>query len=136
MRTLKAAAATLCLVATQSALAGAVVVGAHSTIGTLDASGVQRIFLGHGPSVDGQPIVVLYHTADAQRDEFETKVLGKTGSNLQAYWSQLVFTGRAAPFVEVAGDHSVKAKVNENPNAIGYINDSEVDSTVKVLYKY
>jgi ABC-type phosphate transport system substrate-binding protein len=136
MRTLKAVAATLALVATNSTWAGVVVVGTHSNIGTLDTSGVQRIFLGHGPSVEGQPIVVLYHTADDQRTEFENKVLGKTGSSLQAYWSQLVFTGRAAPFVEVNGDHGVKDKVNENPNAIGYINDREVDSTVKVLYKY
>jgi ABC-type phosphate transport system substrate-binding protein len=102
----------------------------------MDAEEAKRIFLGHGASVGGQPLVVVYHSADDTRTDFETKILGKTGAPLQAYWSQLVFTGRAAPPLEVAGDHGVKAKINENPSAIGYISDGAVDSSVKVVFKY
>ena len=48
-------------------------------------------------------------------------------------WSRLIFTGKATPPKELPDAAAVKKAVATDPKAIGYIDKSEVDSTVKVL---
>ena len=86
--------------------------------------------------MNGQSVVLLFQKESATRDEFETKVLQRTGADLTAYWSKLIFTGKANAPVEVGGDADVKAKVNNTPGAVGYISEGAVDGSVKVLYQY
>jgi ABC-type phosphate transport system substrate-binding protein len=139
MRTkLKAVSASALLIATSMAAhAGAVVVGKDSPIGTMDADAAKRVFMGRDTNLNGANIVVLYQKDETTRTAFETKVLGKTGSDLSAYWAKLIFTGKASAPDEVAGgDAAVRAKLAGNPNAVGYVTDGGVDSTVKVIYKY
>ena len=67
-------------------------------------------------------------------DEFYKKVLDKEAGQVKALWSKLVFTGKATMPKEVAGSAAVKAAVAANPKAIGYIEKSAVDATVKVVF--
>ncbi|WP_332848389.1 hypothetical protein [Massilia sp. S19_KUP03_FR1] len=69
----------------------------------------------------------------AIRGEFYKKVADKDASQTKALWSKLVFTGKAAPPKEVASSADVKKAVAANPKAIGYIEKSAVDATVKVV---
>jgi ABC-type phosphate transport system substrate-binding protein len=125
------------LVAASSAsFAGAVVVAKDSPVGAIDADQAKRVFLGREASLGGHTAVVVYQKDEAVRTDFENKVLGKTGSELSAYWSKQIFTGKAMAPEEVAGDAQVRAKVASTPGAIGYVTDSGVDSTVKVIFKY
>ena len=48
-------------------------------------------------------------------------------------WSKLVFTGKATPPKEYAGNAEVKKAAATDPKAIGYIDKSAVDDTVKVI---
>jgi ABC-type phosphate transport system substrate-binding protein len=117
--------------------AGAVVAAKDSGISTIDAEEAKKLFLGREPQINGENVVLIFQRQGAPtRDEFESKVLGRTGAELTAYWSKLIFTGKANAPVEVGGDADVKAKVNNTPGAIGYISDGTVDGSVKVLYKY
>lgn len=68
------------------------------------------------------------------RAEFYKKVTDKDISQAKALWSKLVFTGKATMPKEVAGSAEVKRAVAANPKAIGYIEKSAVDATVKVVY--
>lgn len=139
MRTkLKAVSAGVLLLSTSMAAnAGAVVVGKDSSLSAVDADRAKRIFLGRETNINGANVVVLYQKDEANRSDFENKVLGKTGSDLSAYWAKLIFTGKATAPEEIAGgDAAVRTKLAGNPNAIGYVTDAGVDSTVKVLYKY
>lgn len=68
------------------------------------------------------------------RAEFYKKVTDKDISQAKALWSKLVFTGKATMPKEVAGSADVKKAVAANPKAIGYIEKSAVDATVKVVY--
>ncbi|HWJ93522.1 MAG TPA: hypothetical protein VNT33_02290 [Telluria sp.] len=68
------------------------------------------------------------------RAEFYKKVTDKDISQAKALWSKLVFTGKATMPKEVAGSAEVKKAVAANPKAIGYIEKSAVDATVKVVY--
>ncbi len=68
------------------------------------------------------------------RAEFYKKVADKDLSQAKALWSKLVFTGKATMPKELAGSAEVKRAVAANPKAIGYIEKSAVDATVKVVY--
>ena len=68
------------------------------------------------------------------RAEFYKKVTDKDASQAKALWSKLVFTGKATMPKEVASSAAVKAAVAANPKAIGYIEKSAVDATVKVVF--
>jgi hypothetical protein len=116
--------------------AGDVVAAKDSGIPVFDAEEAKKMFLGREPQVNGENVVLIFQRQGAIRDEFESKVLQRTGADLTAYWSKLIFTGKANAPVEASGDSDVKAKVNGTPGAIGYISDSSVDGSVKVLYKY
>lgn len=68
------------------------------------------------------------------RAEFYKKVADKDAAQAKALWSKLVFTGKATMPKEVADSAAVKAAVAANPKAIGYIDRSAVDGSVKVVY--
>ena len=68
------------------------------------------------------------------RAEFYKKVADKDLSQAKALWSKLGFTGKATMPKELAGSAEVKRAVAANPKAIGYIEKSAVDATVKVVY--
>lgn len=68
------------------------------------------------------------------RAEFYKKVTDKEVSQAKALWSKLVFTGKATMPKEVSSSADVKKAVAGNPKAIGYIEKSAVDSTVKVVF--
>jgi ABC-type phosphate transport system substrate-binding protein len=116
--------------------AGSVIVGKDASVQSLDQSEVQRVFLGRTGSLGGSPVVVVFQKSGATREAFDGKVLAKPGAQLTSYWSKLVFTGKAKAPEEVDSDAAVKAKVAATPGAIGYIDDSAVDASVKVVFKF
>ncbi|MCE3602159.1 hypothetical protein LXA47_00840 [Massilia sp. P8910] len=67
------------------------------------------------------------------RAEFYKKVLEKEPAQVQAIWSKLTFTGKAKAPKEYKSSAEVKKAVAESVNAIGYIEKSAVDDTVKVV---
>jgi ABC-type phosphate transport system substrate-binding protein len=67
------------------------------------------------------------------RAEFYKKVLEKEPAQVQAIWSKLTFTGKAKPPKEYKNSSEVKKAVSESLNAIGYIEKSAVDDSVKVI---
>ena len=126
----------LALASAGTAQAGAVIVGKDSSFPSLDLDSAKKIFLGREISMNGQNIALVYQGEGATRTDFETKVLGKTGSDLTAYWSKLIFTGKATPPLEAGGDDGVKALVGRINGSVGYVSDGAVDDSVKVLYKF
>jgi ABC-type phosphate transport system substrate-binding protein len=68
------------------------------------------------------------------RAEFYKKVTDKDASQVKALWSKLVFTGKATMPKEAADSAAVKKMVAGDPKAIGYIDKSAVDASVKVIY--
>lgn len=69
----------------------------------------------------------------AIRAEFYKKVLEKEPAQVQAIWSKIVFTGKGKPPKEAKSSAEVKKAVSETPNAIGYIEKSAVDDSIKVI---
>ena len=132
-RTLLIALGALC---TQAAMAQvAVVVGAKSPAAALSAEQAAGLFLGKSDQLPGVGTALLLDQGEssAVREQFYTKVTGKSSSQVKAAWSRLVFSGKATPPKEIASSAEVKHLVATNPNAVGYIEKSAVDGTVKVL---
>ena len=67
------------------------------------------------------------------RVDFYKKVLEKEPAQVQAIWSKLLFTGKAKAPKEFKTNSEVKKFVSENQNAIGYIDKSAADDSVKVI---
>jgi len=113
----------------------AVVVGAKSEIGTLTSDQVSSIYLGKADKFpNGSTALPLDQTAgSAIRGLFYDKVTGKSEAQVKAAWSRLVFSGKGTPPKEIASSAEVKKLLSSNPNTIGYIEKSAVDSSVKVV---
>lgn len=125
------------LLAAQSALAGdlLVVVGEKSPLITLDKNQVRNIFLGRVSSLpDGSTAIPVDQPESSPlRDEFYLKVTNCSAAAAKARWAQLAFTGRGEPPRVSMGSGDVKQILNLTPGAIGYIERSELDSSVKVV---
>jgi len=91
---------------------------------------VANIFLGKDKSMKG----VDHKDWTATKNSFYTQVTSKNESQLKSYWSGLVFTGKGQPLPSVAGDAEVVAKVAAEADAIGYVDSSAVNDSVKVLF--
>lgn len=136
MKTLKLIILTTVLISFNAVASIVVVVHPSSTIASLSQDEVQRIFLGKTkkfPNGD-QAVPVNQDEGQAIRDTFNQKVCSKDSGQYRAYWSKLIFTGKGAPPKEVENDAEVKDLVAKNPNIIGYIDSSQVDASVKVVF--
>ena len=76
---------------------------------------------------------VDYEDGVGIRNDFYSKVLQKDAAQVKAIWSKLVFTGKGTAPKEFKTAAEVKKAVAADPSAIGYIEKSAVDDTVKVI---
>ncbi|CED70150.1 putative exported protein [Aliivibrio wodanis] len=122
----------LSLVVTGAAQAGVVVVG-NPASPELDASTIKKIYLGKAKSLNIEAIDL--EDGHALKSEFHSAVTGKTEAQLQAFWAKKVFTGKGQPPKTQPSTALVKSAVAGSTNSIGYIDESDVDSSVKVLLR-
>lgn len=111
------------------------VVSSKSPVTVLSKNQVVDIFLGKTSRFpDGEQAVPIDQVeGSVQRDEFYTKFTGKSAAQIKAHWSKIIFTGRGQPPKEVLNSVEVKKLVVQNSRAIGYIERSLVDGSVRVL---
>jgi ABC-type phosphate transport system substrate-binding protein len=109
-----------------------VVVNPRNPIARLSADDAGAYFLGQSlglrpiDQADGSPI----------RDEFYRKVVGKEPARVKAIWSKMVFTGKGVPPRQFSSSAEVKRAVAADPAAIAYIEQSAVDTSVKVVLSF
>lgn len=125
--------ALLLVIASYCANADIVVVVHPSNNASFDKSSISKLFLGKAKSFDDGNQAVPINQAEGTntRDAFNSTVLSKSGSQLKAYWSKLVFTGKGSPPKEVASDAEVIDLISKNPSMIGYIDSASLTDAVK-----
>ncbi|MBI2733515.1 MAG: hypothetical protein HYX44_09525 [Aquabacterium sp.] len=134
--TLQAAAAVALLTLAQAASAQvAVIVNPKSPMASMTQEQAAAIFLGKTQTLpSGQTAVPAdLPESDKAREIFYSKAAGKSPAQVKATWARLTFSGKATPPKEVPTAADVKKHVAANPDAIGYIEKSAVDSSVKVV---
>ncbi|MFM8455083.1 MAG: phosphate ABC transporter substrate-binding protein, partial [Gammaproteobacteria bacterium] len=104
--------------------------------GSASSDEVSRVFLGKSSSLGGASVTpVDQSSGSASREAFYKAVVGKSGGELKSYWARQTFTGKGQPPKERGDDRAVKAYVASNPGAVGYVDSSVVDASVKVILK-
>ncbi len=112
-----------------------VVVVAGKGVGDMTKDQVSDIFLGKMTSMPGGGTAIPLDHAESSplREEFYSKVTGKSAAQARSLWSKLAFTGKGTPPKEVGSSADVKKTVAGTPGAIGYIEKTAVDDSVKVV---
>jgi ABC-type phosphate transport system substrate-binding protein len=125
-------AASLCC---NMAFADVAVVVHPSNGDSLDKATISRLFLNKAKAFPNgtraEPVALA--EGNAVTDEFNGKVLNKTASQLTAFWSKLVFTGKGQPPKSLGSDAKVLSTVAGNPGAIGYVDAGAVNDSVRVV---
>ena len=129
---------TLLLSCFFSVFADVAVIVHPSNSNTIDESFIKKAFTGKVKSFDnGESVIAINQESDTKSvEEFNEKLLNKSASQLKAYWSKQIFTGKGTPPKEVSNDNEVIKLVSTNPNLIGYIDASTVNDSVKVVGVY
>ena len=106
-----------------------VVVGSGSSAASLSKEQIADIFLGKSTALTpiDQP------ESSPLRDEFYTKVTGRSAAQAKSYWAKMAFTGKGTPPKEAGSSADIKKALSGNPALIGYIEKSAVDGSVKTL---
>jgi ABC-type phosphate transport system substrate-binding protein len=110
-----------------------VIVNVKNPATSLSAEQVAQLFLGKTTTFpDGAPATALnLGEGTAARDEFYGKVADKNPGQVKAYWAKQMFSGKGSPPKEFATASDVRKAVASDPSAIGYVEKSSVDATVK-----
>lgn len=69
----------------------------------------------------------------AASDAFYSDVIGKSAASVEKKIKRKVFSGRMAPPKALNSDSEVIDYISSNPGSIGYVNDSSVNGSVKVI---
>lgn len=136
MKNLKMTALVMALSLSSSVAFAEVAVIVHPANGAaLSKGSISSIFLGKTKKFSTGSTAVPIALAGASADEFNTKLLGKTSSQLKSYWSKLVFTGKAKPPKSYSENEMIEL-IKSNENMIGFIDSSAVTADIKVVGKF
>jgi hypothetical protein len=106
-----------------------IVVIGNPAAGALSKEQVADVFLGKNQAftpvdqMESAPI----------RAEFYKQATGRDLAQVKSTWSRLVFSGKGQAPKELADNAAVKKAIAADPKAVGYIDKSAVDGSVKVL---
>jgi hypothetical protein len=101
----------------------------------LQAPQVADIFLAEAARypAGGEAVALDQKLGSAARNEFYSKVAGRTPEQMKAHWTKMMFTGRGQPPREAAGSAAVRRMVAADPALIGYIDRAALNASVRVV---
>ena len=84
---------------------------------------------------DGKNVLIVDQPNTKTATEFYKLIVGKSEKQVRKQWFKLVLSGQAQNPLKCRDDECVKRQVNVSKNAIGFIQTSRLDSTVKELLR-
>lgn len=113
-----------------------IVTSTRSSFVELSRDDAEKLYLGRATTLmDGASISLIDLPNGPTRDEFYLKLTAKNPAQIRAYWSRLVFTGRALPPREAHSLGEARQWLAETPNLIGYLDRSDLTSGMRVLLR-
>lgn len=114
-----------------------VIVNPKNPAANLSAEQVAALYLGNASTFPDGGAAALADQPEsaAVRGTFYEKATGRSAAQAKATWARLTFTGKGTPPKELKTDADVKAWVASDPKAIGYVDSSAVDGSVKTVLK-
>jgi ABC-type phosphate transport system substrate-binding protein len=137
MRNLKWCVLAALALGAGAANAEVVVIVNPANAASVSTEQIAALYLGNATTFpDGSTAALADQPESAGvRGDFYQKATGRSSAQAKATWARLTFTGKATPPKELKSDAEVKAFVASNPKAIGYIDSSAVDGSVKAVAK-
>ncbi|PCJ16617.1 MAG: phosphate ABC transporter substrate-binding protein [Gammaproteobacteria bacterium] len=113
----------------------AIVVHPDNPLAQATSAEISKIFLAKTKTYsNGEKIKLLdLEEGDELRDQFYKMVANKTPSQVKAYWSRLIFTGKGQPPQVLIDSDEIVEAIEENANGIGYIDPESITDSVKVI---
>lgn len=110
------------------------VVSEASPIRQLSRHEVADLFLGNNRN---QPqlgrIVPIDQARDELRAAFYRTYLGRSLAQVKAHWAKIIFTGRGYPPRTVSDAEELREVLRKNPQALGYMDRSVVDESLRII---
>lgn len=101
---------------------------------TLSKRDARYIFLGKKKTwPHGRAIVVSVQKDIDTKSSFTKEIVNKSPQQYQVYWKKILFTGSGIPPITLENNAEVKDFVASDEKAIGYIDRSALDNSVKEL---
>lgn len=103
---------------------------------TLSESQIAEIFAGAVTTwPDGTKVQIVENGDAVLTQKFFAKVVKKPTALVRSQWTKLALSGQGAAPKKGSDAAAVKELVKRTPGAIGYINSSDLDDSVKELLK-
>lgn len=115
----------------------AIVVHPNNPLANLTKEDAAKIFLSKTKIFpNGKEVSIIdLEEGDEIRNAFYEKVTNKSASQVKAYWSRLIFTGKGQPPKVAIDSDEVISAISNDENAIGYIDTDDINENVKVIFK-
>lgn len=122
------------LVAQHAPLPLAVVVSARSPLRGVSHANLVELFMGQRQRLGDGSAAAPVMSSGAEREQFFATVLKRGPSEFRSAWAAQQFGGRRRPPLQLAGADAVKAHLQRNADAIGYLPLALVDASLRIVY--
>jgi len=103
---------------------------------SLTRAEIKAIFLKKMIFVEDVKVVPINLQArNRLRNKFEKELLHMSFTRLKKYWTKEHYLGHRAP-LSMKSQASIKAFVTKVDGAVGYIDATNIDKTIKVIYRW
>lgn len=127
----------LCFVCHFSYAQVVVVVAQDSNIDVLNEQHVENIFLARTSHFPNGEKAYPFELRDTEsRTHFYQHLSGKSLSQLNAYWTTLIFTGKGRPPKSIELVKDIDGLLSKTPGAITYLQSHLVTQNMKVVYRF
>lgn len=135
MRTITSCLLLLATISTTCYADIAVIVHPKNALSQASTEEISKIFLAKTKTFsNGKKIELLdLEEGDETRNQFYQAVANKTPSQVKAYWSRLIFTGKGQPPQVLMDSDEIVEAIAETENGIGYIDLGSLNDSVKVI---
>lgn len=136
LRTVVSALLLVLFLASASARATVLVVVHRSSPDRLTKGELIEVFMGKTSQLPGGIRATPIDQPDSNplREEFYSKLTGKSPAQMKAYWAKLSFTGKGTPPKTGQTSTDIRKAVAATPGSIAYLDEADVDSSVKVVF--
>jgi ABC-type phosphate transport system substrate-binding protein len=111
-----------------------IIVNKSVSIDTMSQSTISNIYFGNMTKwPDGKTIHVVMLKGGKTHETYVKKILVSTPSRLISYWKKVVFTGIGIRPKIFKNEQDLVSYVSNTKGTIGYIDDSVLDESVKVV---
>lgn len=114
-----------------------VVVHRDSEVRQMSATEVSDLYLGRGRQTGTMPrFLILERPRDSEiRRRFFGRLNGMDLDRVNAIWARLQFSGEALPPTPLQDDRRVLRALRAYPEAIGYVDSTEIDGSVREVLR-